>query len=206
MSGKGYSASKLIEAIRNGNIIGVINALDDGLDIEEADMHGQPGLPLRTACFLGHMSIINELIKRGADVNAAGADGAGMPLRLALRAGHKTVVGQLLKHGAIVPADLRISAQFLAEAESLDLPPLEILVPQLPQSIGTESETIRFIEETRPQTDSVGTETRLLAMDLLRFNDDDGNLAPPPSRQQTTGDPAHEKTQPDFWVSRKKPS
>lgn len=204
MAEKGFSSSKLIEAIRDGSINRVINALDDGIDIEEADMHGQRGLPLRTACFLGNLSIVSELIRRGADVNATGADGVGMPLRLALRAGHKAVVNQLLKHGAMIPADVRIGAQFLAEVDSLDLPPLELEVPHLPPSIGTDSETIRIIEETQPKTDSIGSETRLLAMDLLRFNDDEDNQVAAPSRAKTVEERAHEKTQPDFWISGKK--
>ena len=59
-------------------------ALDHGGDIEEADIHGDPGLPLRIACFKGHIDIVRELIRRGADIHAPNAQGKGGPIRMAL--------------------------------------------------------------------------------------------------------------------------
>ncbi len=65
-----FSPSELRSAIEQGDRAAVIRALDNGADIEEADMHGEPGLPLRMACFDGHLGIVTELIRRGANVAA----------------------------------------------------------------------------------------------------------------------------------------
>ena len=115
MSGKNPSPSKLVAAIRKGYLRTVIDALDEGANIEEADMHGHPGLPLRTACFEGDLAIINELIERGADINAPGADGPGMPLRLAVRSKNSKVIALLLKQGAIVPENFRIPLELIEQ-------------------------------------------------------------------------------------------
>lgn len=84
-----------------------MTALDHGADIEEADIHGDSGLPLRIACFKGHVEIIRELIRRGADIHAPNAQGAGGPIRMAHRGGHHKIVDLLLAHGAELPADLK---------------------------------------------------------------------------------------------------
>lgn len=83
-----------------------MTALDHGADIEEADIHGDTGLPLRIACFKGHVDIIRELIRRGADIHAPNAQGPGGPIRMAHRGGHHKIVDLLLAHGAELPADL----------------------------------------------------------------------------------------------------
>ena len=36
----GIQASQLIEAIRSGRLVSVINAIDDGAQIDEPDIHG----------------------------------------------------------------------------------------------------------------------------------------------------------------------
>lgn len=133
MGSNSFGASALIEAIRASNLHRVVSALDDGADIEESDVHGFPGLPLRTACFTGGIAIIRELINRGANVNAPTADGPGAPLRLALRAGHTEIVALLLTNQAQVPEDLVIPPAIFERAqeisvgrvESLDVPMLE---------------------------------------------------------------------------------
>ena len=83
-----------------------MTALDHGANIEEADIHGDSGLPLRIACFKGHIDIIRELIRRGADIHAPNAQGAGGPIRMAHRGGHHKIVEFLLAHGAELPTDL----------------------------------------------------------------------------------------------------
>jgi uncharacterized protein len=122
MSAKGLPISKLIEAIRQDNLYGVVEALGTGCDIEEADSHGLRGLPLRTACFSGNIAIVNELISRGADINAAGYDGPSMPLRLAMRAGKLAIIRTLLSNGAKVPAGITLPAEILAETGSTEAP------------------------------------------------------------------------------------
>ena len=69
MAKPGLPVSKLMVAIRAGNLDAAIKALADGNPVNEADVHGHPGLPLRTACFEGDLAIIDELIRCGADVN-----------------------------------------------------------------------------------------------------------------------------------------
>ena len=111
------AASALIEAIRANSIDRVVAALDDGANVEEADIHGYAGLPLRTACFSGNIVIIQALLERGADINAATADGPGALFRLATRAGHKEVIELLLAKNAQAPIDLIISPEILPPAQ-----------------------------------------------------------------------------------------
>lgn len=142
MGSNSFGASALIEAIRANSLHRVVSALDDGADIEETDIHGFAGLPLRTACFTGEISIIRELINRGADVNALTADGTGAPLRLAMRAGHTDIVALLLANQAQVPEDLDIPPSVFARAreisagqiDSLDVPMLEFESHPLPET------------------------------------------------------------------------
>ena len=100
--------SALRRAIEKGNLDAVRTALDHGALIEEADMHGDPGLPMRIACFKGHADIVRELIKRGADIHAPNAQGAGGPIRMASRGQHSHIVELLLAHGAEVPEDVQL--------------------------------------------------------------------------------------------------
>ncbi|OMG54526.1 hypothetical protein BJN45_04660 [Azonexus hydrophilus] len=142
MGSNSFGASALIEAIRANSLHRVVSALDDGADIEETDIHGFAGLPLRTACFTGEISIIRELINRGADVNALTADGTGAPLRLAMRAGHTDIVALLLANQAQVPEDLDIPPSVFERAReisagqinSLDVPMLEFESHPLPET------------------------------------------------------------------------
>ena len=100
--------SALRRAIEKGNLQAVITALDHGALIEEADMHGDSGLPMRIACFKGHSEIVLELIKRGADIHAPNAQGNGGPIRMAARGQHSHIVELLLAHGAEVPKDVQL--------------------------------------------------------------------------------------------------
>ncbi|MFN4326554.1 MAG: ankyrin repeat domain-containing protein [Azonexus sp.] len=101
----GRPPSKLITAIRSARLNDVIDALREGADIEEADMHGCRGLPLRTACFEGNPAIVRELLAHGANPNTATSDGSSAPLRLALRRGHQDIVALLLQYGATPPVE-----------------------------------------------------------------------------------------------------
>ena len=95
--------SELMHAVRAGNLDGVLLAIAHGADVEEADMHGYRGLPLRTACFSGHYDIVLALLEHGANVNAPTAEGNGAPLRLARRAKHQHIASLLLERGAELP-------------------------------------------------------------------------------------------------------
>lgn len=98
--------SALRRAIEKGNLQAVIAALDNGAAIEESDMHGASGLPLRIACFKGRTDIVLELIRRGADIHAPNTQGEGGPIRMAARGQHPHIVQLLLAHGAQLPADV----------------------------------------------------------------------------------------------------
>ena len=100
--------SALRRAIEKGCLESVRAALDHGAAIEEADMHGAPGLPMRIACFNGHANIVLELIQRGADIHAPNAEGVGGPIRMAARGQHSEVIDLLLAHGAEIPEGVQL--------------------------------------------------------------------------------------------------
>lgn len=172
MTNKGPTVSKLIAAIRAGRLSGVINALDDGADIEEPDMHGSRGLPLRAACFEGNLAIVRELLTHGANPNATTSDGPGAPLRLALRQKHNEIAALLLQQGAVIPDDLSIDPGiFDITSEPL---PGEARVPSLPETKPdnniiefTRSEIIPVTTIHDDVPDTYGTETNALSMDLM---------------------------------------
>lgn len=212
MSGNRFTPSKLVSAIRAGRLSGVIAALEDGGDLEEADIHGFRGLPLRTACFEGEISIIRELLRCGADVNAPAADGPGAPLRLALRGGHREVAALLLQSGAEVPPGLEIDPAIRNAVGTLVPVAVEVSVPVLPDKpadnlieftpretpLPTEPELPKaqpaaLIEEVNVPA-CFGTDTNLLTMDLLRQEEEDVRKASPPAEASAP--------QPGFWKSR----
>ena len=173
--------SKLIEAIRAGQLGAVIEALDGGADIEEADMHGKRGLPLRTACFEGYIAIVAALLERGADPNTEASDGYSAPLRLALRRDHHEIIALLLKHGAQIPDGVNIPAT-VAETP---LPPLATVPDYIPENIFDFDTTASI-----PSPDEVdefasfGKDTRVLSVDLLLFAEDEPVPLLPPRRER----------------------
>lgn len=168
--------SKLIAAVQRGDADAVNAALDDGADIEEADMHGMPGLPLRTACFSGDLAIVRELARRGANINAPGSEGPGMPLRLALRCRHLVIVDELIGRGADIPDNAETPPPLNRGAETPEEP-----IPLLPTEAATP--VFAIVDEDDAATGS-GTETSLLTMDLLRFNESENDPVPTPSRER----------------------
>lgn len=170
MTQRENKTSRLVAAIRSGDRAEVNAALRDGADIEEADMHGHPGLPLRTACFSGNLEIIRDLIEQGADVNAASSDGPSAPLRIAQRQNYHDVYSLLLLFGARVPADLNAPQ----EAIEIDAPILEFTPPETSSTSAPNTISAPF-ELTLPdiQTSMVddegefGDQTRLLSLDPM---------------------------------------
>lgn len=177
MGSNSFGASALIEAIRANSLHRVVAALDEGADIEETDIHGFAGLPLRTACFTGEISIIRELINRGADVNALTADGTGAPLRLAMRAGHSDIVALLLANLAQVPEDLDIPPALFERAraisagqlESLDVPMLEFesdVLPETPDAAPASQPVSGMIGDNVIEFDEAGPEDIIEHVDM----------------------------------------
>lgn len=208
MTVKGLTRNKLIDAIHSGSLSGVLNALDNGGDIELPDMHGYSGLPLRTACFEGNLAIVRELLNRGANPDAIASDGPGAPLRLALRKGHQDITDLLLQKGAIPPDGMVLPAVIL-DAPSVPLPDEitksietrpdnviefthsiapppsgEAIYPPLPDSkpgnlIEFSSSDLPLSADEAEEPSHFGTDTSLLSMDLLFLEEDDNPDASP---------------------------
>lgn len=183
MTAKGLTTSNLIEAVRAGRLSGVINALDQGADIETPDMHGCRGLPLRAACFEGKLAVVRELLSHGANPNAAASDGPGAALRLALRKGHREIVALLLQQGAQIPEGTVIDPEiFLIECAPLAV---EAHVPSLPDARPDKVIEFSPAAMTLPVEDmdisaTFGTETNAMSMDLLFLEDNEAHHASPP--------------------------
>lgn len=166
MSNKGLIESKLMSAVRAGHLWSVVDALNEGADIEEPDIHGSSGLPLRTACFDGNLALVRELLTRGANPNAPASDGPGAPLRLALRRGHEDVAALLLQHGATQSPETGIARIAATPAASVGscTPDIGNLIEFTPSQVLFAASTDDH--DTDTSTD-FGTETKALAADLL---------------------------------------
>jgi len=115
----------LIESVRNGNLEGVINALNNGADIHAqnnealilaarngrlevvrfllqkgADIHAQSDQSLINAAFHSHLEVVQFLLDRGADIHARD----DQALISAAFNGHLEVVRFLLQKGANIHA------------------------------------------------------------------------------------------------------
>lgn len=203
MPHKALQPSNLVAAIRSGRLSGVIRAIEDGANIEEADIHGVPGLPLRTACFEGSMAIVRELLRAGANINAMAVDGPGAPLRLALRGGHGEIAAFLLQNGAETPPGLRIDQAILNQVGSLSPLPGEAPVPTLPEPTPDRSHevtkpSLEFAVEEVEVPSCYGTDTNLLTLDLLQIDEAADDNGPGPSRQPQGKPPAKQS---GFWKS-----
>jgi ankyrin repeat protein len=92
----------LLKAIRAGDLKEVVRALDAGA-LPDDPQGGEPGLPMGIACFLGHVDIVAELVRRGAVVNLADNSLPTSPLSMAVRGKRNEVVRALIHMGAQVP-------------------------------------------------------------------------------------------------------
>lgn len=175
MKAKQLPPSRLISAIRANHLGGVMSALDNGADIEEADVHGHAGLPLRTACFEGNQTIVVELLKRGADPNASAADGASAPLRLALRRGHTEVAAMLIQHGARPTQEHSVQAPAATRPREADGAPkpastaADNLIEYTPSGLTFEKPG----RSTARNDEAFGTATNALSADLLFLEEDE---------------------------------
>ncbi|MCG2577070.1 ankyrin repeat domain-containing protein [Dechloromonas sp. XY25] len=174
MTAKAPSPNKLIAAIRTAQPGKVLAALAAGADVNEADMHGFAGLPLRTACFMGDLAVVRELLRHGANPDVAASDGPGAALRLALRCGHQDIAGLLLQHGASIPDGLAVDPELVPASRAQPEPsappagkPADNLIEFTPSnfrcSAANDSEAL----------DIFGTETNALSADLLFLEDDE---------------------------------
>lgn len=213
MAAKFFTPSKLMAAIRAGRLDEVINAIATGGNIEEADMHGFAGLPLRTACFEGNLAIVHELLKRGADINAIAGDGPGAPLRLAQRGKHQEIIALLLAHSVGAMPTNKPAPSPTANTEAPLLQPAE--VPANEPVKADESPAVlpdNNIEFTRYEPDETvdieeinltagyGVDTNLLTLDLLRMSEaEDARVVHSGAPNEKT---SAKKEKTGFWKSR----
>ena len=85
------------EAVRQGDVETVRDALDGGADVNARDRHGQTGLMLATHA--GHLAVVEVLIARGASLNTTAKHGLSA-LMLAVVAGHEDLALRLADAGA----------------------------------------------------------------------------------------------------------
>jgi hypothetical protein len=146
--------SALRQSIEQGRLPAVIAALDNGADIEEADVHGYPGLPLRTACFLGQLDIVSELLNRGADIHAANGEGPGAPLRMASRRKHQDIVALLIEQGAQPAIDK--PAIKLNPPTPIDQPVMEKVAPAPIEEAAPSADIVERRRQTSRRTFDFG--------------------------------------------------
>lgn len=189
MSKSASPQSKLIQAIRSGRLSSVVAALDEGADIEEADMHGARGLPLRVACFEGHLAIVRELLELGANPNTPAGDGPAGPLRLALRRGHREVLALLLQHGSDIPPGVTIEPDIL-ELGAKAAEPTEGPAPDQSDDFNALAVTDITVDITDSAEDNFGTATRAISADLMFLEEGELKLDPiQPSGRKNRPDP-----------------
>jgi hypothetical protein len=92
----------LLKAVRSGRLQDVVLALDGGAQLDDPQ-DGEPGLLLGMACFLGYADIVEELVKRGSQVNLTDNALPTSPLSMAVRGKRSEVVRTLIELGARVP-------------------------------------------------------------------------------------------------------
>ena len=88
---------ELLEAARNGDLIKVQKALENGANPNVKDKDGHT--PLHLAAFTGHADVARLLLEHGADPNFKNNIGH-TPLHIAAFTGHADVVRVLLERGA----------------------------------------------------------------------------------------------------------
>ncbi|XP_037774211.1 ankyrin repeat domain-containing protein 65-like, partial [Penaeus monodon] len=129
---------KLLKAASDGDLEGVKIWLDEGADVEAASsaMGEEKGLrPLHLAAWAGHVGVVRELLRRGADFKARGRDGYSA-IHYAARGGFvevlkilhenkcnmkaKTDNGQTLLHVAADNGNLK-AFEWIIENTNIDL-------------------------------------------------------------------------------------
>ncbi len=159
---------EFVEAIRQGSLEAVVRALEAGADLECADQYGYPGLALRTASFLGKKEIVLELLRRGANANAANSDGPGAPLRMATRGKREEIVAILQQYTTGSLAEVPTAAPSRLPAE-VKLSPSPAATPVANKALQTELQDI----ESLVITACYGVDTNVLEGDLFRLSQSD---------------------------------
>lgn len=96
-----HAADPRTDLARDGDVAGLVAALDAGMPVDLTDACGNTLLML--AAYHGHANAVSALIERGADVNRLNDRGQS-PLAGAVFKGEDTIVWLLLDAGADVDA------------------------------------------------------------------------------------------------------
>ncbi|OHD19207.1 MAG: hypothetical protein A2087_14005 [Spirochaetes bacterium GWD1_61_31] len=96
--GISYHADALAECIKEGDIKAVELFLDSGYPVDVRDKHGVP--LLCQAARSRHLSVLKDLLERGADINLQSEDRGYSALMDAAQAGDEATVRFLLEQGA----------------------------------------------------------------------------------------------------------
>ena len=154
----------LVKAVRSGRLADVKAVLDAGAAPELADGHGDPGLPMGIACFMGFVDIVRELAERGARVNLPDNNLPTSPLNMAIRGRRTEVVRLLVELGAVVPKEMACG---LTEQEL-------ILAQWKAQRAGRLESHPQAGVDAMPEVEEIevgrafGTDTQVLEADVLR--------------------------------------
>lgn len=130
----------MVSAVEAGQLEAVIILLDWGSPVESQDDMRQRALP--AACKKGHVAVLQELIKRGADTKVADHEGS-KPLDVAVAAKQLGACKLLLKSGAVLGAGQSCKglAAVVAEVQQ------EILVETLKGYADTAPDIAQEIEQ-----------------------------------------------------------
>lgn len=154
----------LIKAIRAGQLAAVRAALDAGAPVELDDGHGDPGLPMGIACFMGFADIVRELAQRGARINLDDNSQPTSPLSMAVRGKRTEVVRTLLELGAELPPGMETG---LNENEIM-IARWKAQRDGFAKQNELDAATLHEVEEI-DMTACIGTDTMVLEADALRL-------------------------------------
>lgn len=91
------SAADLVSAAQNNDVSTVVNAIENGADVNAAN--GLGITPLMVASKLADLTLFEILVENGADVNQRNNAGA-TAIFIAVRNGNIQAVARLISHGA----------------------------------------------------------------------------------------------------------
>lgn len=186
---------EFVEGIRQGSLAAVVRSLEAGADLECVDQYGFRGLALRTACFLGQKDIVLELLRRGANADAANSDGPGAPGRMATRGKRDEIIAILRTYTTVPPA-------VLAAIAAPEIPP-STLSPQRPNTppktapapIELELHDIEILDITA----CYGVDTNVLEGDLLRLSQSDIGVGGGPANDKKSAVNEEKPVRRKFW-------
>jgi hypothetical protein len=186
---------EFVEGIRQGSLVAVVRALEAGADLECVDQYGFRGLALRTACFIGQKDIVLELLRRGANADAANSDGPGAPGRMATRGKRDEIIAILRTYTTVPPSVLAATAAPEIPPSTLSPPRPNTPPKTAPAPIELELHDI----ETLDITACYGVDTNVLEGDLLRLSQSDIGVGGGPENDKKSAVNEEKPVRRKFW-------